>query len=89
MKSLVTMCNEALSADKLAHEKVSTLDQICKISGARSNIVQKFLDDNKVSDEKLLKALNAKEIDPTKVMSAVAGTPNNEYAKEIQTQFGM
>lgn len=80
MKSLVTMCNEAISEDSL--KKINAL------TGIRPIAIEQFLSTNKISDAVILKALKSKKLSGMDLMTAIAGKPDNKITKKIVADYG-
>jgi hypothetical protein len=83
-----------LSKDYKQNESVNevasrTAMEIGGLTGVNKDAIQKFVDDNKLDIEKLYQFVKkGKLADRLKLVSAIAGKPNNPVQKKMVKQFG-
>lgn len=83
-----------LSKDYKQNESVNevasrTAMEIGGLTGMNKDVIQKFVDDNKLDIEKLYQFVKkGKLADRMKLVSAIAGKPNNPVQKKMVKQFG-
>lgn len=83
-----------LSKDYKQNESVNeaasrTAMEIGGLTGVNKDAIQKFVDDNKLDIEKLYQFVKkGKLADRMKLVSAIAGKPNNPVQKKMVKQFG-
>tara|TARA_R110000737_G_scaffold338211_1_gene359041 strand:+ start:5866 stop:6882 length:1017 start_codon:yes stop_codon:yes gene_type:complete len=75
LKQLKKSLNE--SKDDMYYKEISSL------TGVRTKAIEKFVIDNKLDAMELMQNIGQSKIDRKDLTTAITGTPNNKYAKEI------
>jgi len=88
---ITMMVNKKIKGvDESVNEAASrTAMEIGGLTGMNKDVIQKFVDDNKLDIEKVYQFVKkGKLADRMKLVSAIAGKPNNPIQKQMVKQFG-
>jgi hypothetical protein len=74
-------------ADGGTTDPMATANEVARLSGVRTVAITEWADKNNINLNEILRDLKAKKIKGIDIMTAIAGKPNNKYAKQLNAKY--